>query len=87
MSNEKVMQDKSFLKVDDDIEATTNKIIATVREIKINRYSYMTLLFLFMISFSLNIGLFFFYHAQVDIFEQRELALNAEIQKLKENAR
>ena len=87
MSNERVMQDKSLLKADDDIAATTKEIIATVREIKINRYSYMTLLFLLLISFSLNIGLFFLYHAQVDIFERRGLALNAEIQKLKESAR
>lgn len=87
MSNERVMQGESSISADDEIVATTREIIATANKIKINSYSYLALLFLLLISFSLNIGLFFLYHAQVDIFERRELALNAEIQKLKESAR
>ena len=87
MSNERVMQDKSLLKADDDIAATAKEIIATVREIKINRYSYMTLLFLLLISFSLNIGLFFLYHAQKVEYQQRESILVDDVAKWNEKSK
>lgn len=64
----------------------TKKILPP-KEIITNTYSYTAILIALVISVAINAGLYFTYHSQNDLFEQREAVSNNEIQTWKEKAR